>query len=270
MAVTSAAPSELIPGLPTIAASGLPGYELNSWFGLLAPGATPAAVVQRLHGEVQQAIKTPELRAALLADGAEPNGTTWFDRTNYFETVPSNMLERVLWLESDRMGFLLPAVTNEKFENQRATVKNERGQNVENRLRLGAGDRFDSPRQFLAHHLGRADGLAEVRLGLVSRGVGRPILLRYGRYLGVADEPPDSKVLGPVRPRKDPNGIVVRHGYIAADKLPTEDECLRQPLGLGLHTVLDRNTQPATVSEQPLEGTDIVRGRDEQHFTNAR
>src|SRR5690606_14856113 len=65
--------------------------------------------------------------------GGTMNGTTNADRTNYFQTVPSNQLETILWLESDRMGFLLPAVTQEKFEIQRATVKNERGQNVENR-----------------------------------------------------------------------------------------------------------------------------------------
>lgn len=65
--------------------------------------------------------------------GGDMNGTTNEDRTNYFETVPSNLLERMLWLESDRMGFLLNAVTQEKFEVQRDTVKNERGQNVENR-----------------------------------------------------------------------------------------------------------------------------------------
>jgi zinc protease len=64
--------------------------------------------------------------------GGDMNGTTNEDRTNYFETVPSNLLERMLWLESDRMGFLLNAVTQQKFEVQRATVKNERGQNVEN------------------------------------------------------------------------------------------------------------------------------------------
>jgi zinc protease len=64
--------------------------------------------------------------------GGTMNGTTNSDRTNYFETVPSNQLETMLWLESDRMGYLLNAVTQEKFEIQRATVKNERGQNVEN------------------------------------------------------------------------------------------------------------------------------------------
>lgn len=65
--------------------------------------------------------------------GGTLNGSTNSDRTNYFETVPSNQLEKVLWLEADRMGFLLPAVTQEKFEVQRETVKNERGQNYDNR-----------------------------------------------------------------------------------------------------------------------------------------
>ncbi len=65
--------------------------------------------------------------------GGTLNGTTNRDRTNYFETVPSNQLEKMLWLEADRMGFLLDAVTQQKFEVQRATVKNERGQNYDNR-----------------------------------------------------------------------------------------------------------------------------------------
>jgi zinc protease len=65
--------------------------------------------------------------------GGTLNGSTNRDRTNYYETVPSNQLEKMLWLEADRMGFLLDAVTQKKFEIQRATVKNERGQNYDNR-----------------------------------------------------------------------------------------------------------------------------------------
>jgi len=65
--------------------------------------------------------------------GGTLNGSTNRDRTNYFETVPGNQLEKMLWLEADRMGFLLDAVTQQKFEVQRATVKNERGQNYDNR-----------------------------------------------------------------------------------------------------------------------------------------
>ena len=65
--------------------------------------------------------------------GGTMNGTTNTDRTNYFQTVPANQLEKMLWLEADRMGFLVDAVTQEKFEVQRETVKNERGQRVDNR-----------------------------------------------------------------------------------------------------------------------------------------
>lgn len=65
--------------------------------------------------------------------GGRMNGTTNRDRTNYFETVPANHLETMLWLEADRMGFFLEGITQEKFEIQRATVINEKQQNYDNR-----------------------------------------------------------------------------------------------------------------------------------------
>ena len=61
------------------------------------------------------------------------NGTTDYDRTNYFETVPSNQLELALWIESDRMGYLLDAIDQKEFANQQDVVRNERRQSVENR-----------------------------------------------------------------------------------------------------------------------------------------
>ncbi len=64
--------------------------------------------------------------------GGDMNGTTNRDRTNYFETLPKNYLETAIWLEADRMGFLLDAVTQKKFEVQRSTVKNEKDQRVTN------------------------------------------------------------------------------------------------------------------------------------------
>src|ERR1700752_4439303 len=69
----------------------------------------------------------------LQGAGASLNGSTNSDRTNYWELVPSNALELALWMESDRMGFLLPALTDAKFANQRDVVLNERRQNYENR-----------------------------------------------------------------------------------------------------------------------------------------
>jgi zinc protease len=64
--------------------------------------------------------------------GANINGSTTEDRTNYFEVVPSNEVELALYLESDRMGYLLPAVNQAKLDNQRDVVKNERRQNYDN------------------------------------------------------------------------------------------------------------------------------------------
>jgi predicted Zn-dependent peptidase len=65
--------------------------------------------------------------------GGVANGSTWYDRTNYYETVPANRLDLALWLESDRMGFLLEALDQRKLDNQRDVVLNERRQTVDNR-----------------------------------------------------------------------------------------------------------------------------------------
>jgi len=64
--------------------------------------------------------------------GGTLNGSTWLERTNYFETVPSNQLALALWLEADRMANLLPAMTQEKLDNQRDVVKNERRWSIDN------------------------------------------------------------------------------------------------------------------------------------------
>ena len=72
------------------------------------------------------------LEAAGGRAGADINGTTDQDRTNYFEQIPSNQLELALWLESDRMGTLTQTLTKEKLDNQREVVKNERRQGVDN------------------------------------------------------------------------------------------------------------------------------------------
>jgi zinc protease len=64
--------------------------------------------------------------------GGMLNGSTWIERTNYFETVPSNQLELALWLEANRMGKLLPAMTQQKLDTQRDVVKNERRWSMDN------------------------------------------------------------------------------------------------------------------------------------------
>ncbi|HEX6064590.1 MAG TPA: pitrilysin family protein [Longimicrobiales bacterium] len=96
--------------------------------------------------------------------GGSLNGSTWLDRTNYFETVPSHYLELALWLESDRMGFLLPAMTQEKLDNQRDVVKNERRWRVDNQPYGDWDERMQAlmyPREHPYHHsvIGSMDDL---------------------------------------------------------------------------------------------------------------
>jgi zinc protease len=101
--------------------------------------------------------------------GGVLNGSTNPDRTNYWEVVPTGALELALWLESDRMGYLLPALTREKFDNQRDVVLNERRQNYENRPYGLAGIAL-SAALFPPHHpyhwltIGSADDLRAASL----------------------------------------------------------------------------------------------------------
>jgi len=76
LAVTTAKRSELAPELPTVAESGLPGFDINTWFGVFAPGGTPAPIVDRLHDELAHALADPDVRAAMVKLGAEPVGST--------------------------------------------------------------------------------------------------------------------------------------------------------------------------------------------------
>jgi len=65
-----------LPDVPPVAEAGVPGYEAMQWYGLLAPAGTPAPVIERVHGEAMVALRSPEMKARLAADGAEPLGTT--------------------------------------------------------------------------------------------------------------------------------------------------------------------------------------------------
>jgi zinc protease len=86
------------------------------------------------HMMFQGSAHVPELAHFALIEqaGGSLNGSTWLDRTNYYETLPAHYLELGLWLESDRLGFLLPAMTQAKLDNQRDVVKNERRWRVDN------------------------------------------------------------------------------------------------------------------------------------------
>lgn len=86
------------------------------------------------HMMFQGSANVPEMAhfAMIEQAGGSLNGSTWLDRTNYYETLPAHYLELGLWLESDRLGWLLPAMTQEKLDNQRDVVKNERRWRVDN------------------------------------------------------------------------------------------------------------------------------------------
>jgi len=76
LAVTTSVRSPAIPALPTMAEAGLPGYRVDQTYGILAPGRTPAAMVERLNAEIVQILSTPEMKKQLLAEGAIPVGNT--------------------------------------------------------------------------------------------------------------------------------------------------------------------------------------------------
>jgi tripartite-type tricarboxylate transporter receptor subunit TctC len=76
LAVTTKSRSALMPELPTIAEAGLPGFETDAWFGVLAPAGTPPEIVNRLSAEIAKIAKSPEIRERLVAMGAEPVGST--------------------------------------------------------------------------------------------------------------------------------------------------------------------------------------------------
>jgi tripartite-type tricarboxylate transporter receptor subunit TctC len=76
LAVTSTQRSSVLPDMPTVQESGLPGYEVTGWYGVLAPAGTPAAILSKLHADVVSALKLPEVMTRLRNDGAEPVGST--------------------------------------------------------------------------------------------------------------------------------------------------------------------------------------------------
>ncbi|MBI1964728.1 MAG: tripartite tricarboxylate transporter substrate binding protein [Betaproteobacteria bacterium] len=76
LGVSGAKRSNAAPDIPTLAEAGVPGYEATQWFGILAPAATPRAIVDRWHKETVRALKAPEVRDRLVANGADPVGST--------------------------------------------------------------------------------------------------------------------------------------------------------------------------------------------------
>jgi zinc protease len=115
----------------------VPVVAVNLWYRVGSrderPGRTGFAHLFE-HMMFQGSENVPETAhfAHIEQAGGSLNGSTWLDRTNYYETLPSNHLELGLWLESDRLGWLVGAMTQEKLDNQRDVVKNERRWRVDN------------------------------------------------------------------------------------------------------------------------------------------
>jgi predicted Zn-dependent peptidase len=116
----------------------LPLVAVNLWYGVGSkherPGRTGLAhLFEHMLFQGSAHVDTNGHFRHLQQVGGVANGSTWYDRTNYYETVPSGALDLALWLESDRMGFLLDALDQRKLDNQRDVVLNERRQTVDNR-----------------------------------------------------------------------------------------------------------------------------------------
>jgi len=115
-----------------------PVAAVNIWYDVGSkheqPGKTGFAhLFEHVMFQGSRNVGKAEHIALVQAAGGTMNGTTWLDRTNYFETVPSHQLELALWLEADRMGTLLDALSQENLDNQREVVKNEKRWSYDNR-----------------------------------------------------------------------------------------------------------------------------------------
>ena len=116
----------------------VPLVAVNMWYHVGSadekPGRTGFAhLFEHIMFMGSQHVPTGEFDKLLEATGGDNNASTAEDRTNYYEDAPSNVLALMLWLDSDRMGFLLPEITAEKVDVQRGVVQNERRQSYENR-----------------------------------------------------------------------------------------------------------------------------------------
>ena len=115
-----------------------PVVAVNVWYGVGSkheePGRTGFAhLFEHVMFQGSAHVAKAEHIALVQAAGGTMNGTTWLDRTNYFETMPAHQVELALWLEADRMGTLLEAVNQENLDNQREVVKNEKRWSYDNR-----------------------------------------------------------------------------------------------------------------------------------------
>jgi predicted Zn-dependent peptidase len=115
-----------------------PVVGVNIWYNVGSKNEVPgktgfAHLFEHVMFQGSRNVRKAEHIALVQAAGGTMNGTTWLDRTNYFETMPAHQLELALWLEADRMGTLLEALSQENLDNQREVVKNEKRWSYDNR-----------------------------------------------------------------------------------------------------------------------------------------
>jgi zinc protease len=115
-----------------------PVVAINLWYVVGSrheqPGRTGFAhLFEHFMFQGSRHVTKAEHFSIIQSAGGVNNATTWFDRTNYFETLPSHQLELALWMEADRMATLLDALDQENLDNQREVVKNEKRQSYDNR-----------------------------------------------------------------------------------------------------------------------------------------
>ena len=115
----------------------VPTVTVNLWVGVgsrheVAGRTGFAHLFEHLMFQGSRQVASGEHFSALMAQGGRLNATTWFDRTNYFETIPVGALDLALWLEADRHGYLLDAVNQANLDNQRDVVKEEKRQRYDN------------------------------------------------------------------------------------------------------------------------------------------
>jgi zinc protease len=169
------------------------------------------------------------------------NGTTDFDRTNYFETVPSNQLELALWLESDRMGFLLDTLTQERLANQIDVVRKERQQSIENVPYGTAQERFfqllfPAPHPYHGVVIGSHEDLANATLDDVQSFFRTYYPPNNATLVIVGDFEPGAvkslveKYFGPIPKAAEPPGLVIKTETIPSERREALTDEVELPL----------------------------------------
>lgn len=227
----------------------VPTVAVNLWVGVGSrheqQGRTGLAhLFEHLMFQGSQNVAEGEHFSALLAQGAQMNATTWVDRTNYFEVVPTGALELALWLEADRHGRLLPALTRENLDNQRDVVKEEKRQRYDNvpygtayaeltalvfpeehpyhHTTIGSMDDLDAAsltdaRDFYSRHY-RPSNTVLTLVGDVDPDAGFALAARYFDELTNPDVPADRPLADPLAPLSEP-GRLERTCDVPSDRL---------------------------------------------------